>query len=39
MIISNSVDAISYIVLDFYIMRRAQWNGKWPFFLSVVLIV
>ena len=39
MIISNSVDAslcypykaISYIVLDFFIMRRAQWNGKWPF--------
>jgi hypothetical protein len=38
MIISNCVDAslcypykaISYIVLDFFIMRRAQWNGKWP---------
>jgi hypothetical protein len=39
MITSNSVDAslcypykaISYIVLDLFIMRRAQWNGKWPF--------
>jgi hypothetical protein len=39
MIISNSVDAslcypyqaISYIVLNFFIMRRTQWNGKWPF--------
>jgi hypothetical protein len=37
MITSNSVDAslcypykaISYI--DLFIMRRAQWNGKWPF--------
>lgn len=39
MITSNSVDAslcypykaISYIVLDLFIMRRVQWNGKWPF--------